>query len=920
VGRRSELAAIQQLLSDRAADVRALLLEGAPGIGKTTLWEAGCQLAAEAGYRVLTCRPAEPETGFAYAAVQDLFEDRDDVIAALPKLQRDALDAALLRTESQHASPDQRAVALAVRSVLQAIGEAGPFVVAVDDVQWLDRPSARALAFALRRLVGSQVRVLTSLRLAPGLSDPLNLPALGADQCVRLRLATMSDEAIGEVIRQALGRSLRSATRNRVYAAANGNPYYAIEIVRALGDSEPEPGEALPVPDDLSSVLRARLSRLTPETRNVLLLAAAMARPTLHAAATAVGSTDVLESALAEAEAASIAWGEGEYVRFVHPLMISTIYQSASASARRRAHARLAEASTDIEERARHLALATLDADPAVAAVLEEAAVHARLRGAPIAAAELFERGAQLTPETDADQRRRLGTLAAMYTFDSGDPALARTRLAELLLRASPGPERAHIGFELSTICWNDYGRCRDLLEAAIEDGEADANTLSRALSDRAYVEIGAGTLEAACDYAIRAGALAEGLADPFPLRHASCVLAHTLTLMGRDEEAAQALSRARSLMDYVRPAELEEPQSLTGRHLMWAGDLESGRAHLSTSLRRYETEGHELLKWETLLFLAELECLAGDWAEAARLAEESHEIVTEAGWLEVLDDVLSVRALVRALIGDVDGATTDATDALRRAKEQQAWWSAMKSRAVLGFLALSLGEHARAVEILRPVPDRLGTIGIREPGAFPCIPDLVESLVAIRELESAKALTAQLEEQGRALDRPLALATAARSTALISAALGDPDGALLSFARAFEQHERLSMPFELARTQLVHGEVLRRLKKKSPGRQALEAAVHAFDELGAPLWAQRARAGLSRLGGRPSTTELSPTERQVADRVAEGLTNKEVADQLFISAKTVEANLRRIYQKLGVRSRTELAARFRDDRVNRQS
>ncbi len=195
------------------------------------------------------------------------------------------------------------------------------------------------------------------------------------------------------------------------------------------------------------------------------------------------------------------------------------------------------------------------------------------------------------------------------------------------------------------------------------------------------------------------------------------------------------------------------------------------------------------------------------------------------------------------------------------------------------------------------------------EPGALPFIPDLAEALVALGELDRAKQLTDRLHEQGTTLDRPLALATAARCRGLIAAALGDPPGALLELERALTEHERVAIPFEFARTLLVHGETLRRMKRKREARASLEGARSRFEALGARLWEARADEALARIGGRAaSPTELSETERQVADVVALGFTNKETAERLFMSVKTVESNLRRIYRKLGIRSRAELA------------
>jgi DNA-binding CsgD family transcriptional regulator len=245
----------------------------------------------------------------------------------------------------------------------------------------------------------------------------------------------------------------------------------------------------------------------------------------------------------------------------------------------------------------------------------------------------------------------------------------------------------------------------------------------------------------------------------------------------------------------------------------------------------------------------------------------------------------------------------------LSRSEAQGNLIFAIRNRAVLGFVELSLGRHAEAVEVMDPVPETLDSMGVREPGAFPFLPDLIEPLLALGEVGRAKALIERLDEQGRALDRPLALAAAARCRALAAAISGDLAGAQRELDLALTEHARIAMPFELARTLLVRGDVLRRMKQKRSSRESLQRAARIFEALGAPLWIEKARSALDRVGGRPASAPgLSATERRVAELVAAGRRNKEVADELFISVKTVEANLRRVYQKLGVRSRTELA------------
>lgn len=911
VGREAELAVLARFVGGVGAGARALLLVGEPGIGKSTLWEVALELARDAGCRVRSCRPAEVETAFSYAALGDLLhDDLDDVLGALEAPQRRALEIALLRRESDGAPPDQRAVALSVLRALEALSAEHPLLVAVDDVQWLDRPSARALTFAIRRLQEARVGVLASLRLALEVEDALDLRGtLGDRGTRRLHVGPLGEADLGRMLRTRFTRSLPHPLVARVHEATNGNPLFALEVVRAVGGSEPSPGEPLPVPDDLREVLRARVGRLSLVAREALLLASAMARPTASSVREAHRGAADTAAGIAEAEEAGIVTIERDRIRFTHPLLASTVYWSSPAARRGEAHLRLAGTASDLEERARHLALAAEGPDERLASLAESAAWDVRWRGAPAAAAELAELACKLTPADEEGARLRRGRRAALNRFDAGDPPGAREMLETLLRGAPAGVERARLHYELSVTYWNDVGRCRELVLRALDEGEGDPNLLARAWGDLAFVEIHGGSLERAARHATEGIALAEPLENRFPLRLALGALGTALALMGRD--ASDVMARALSLEDGVWSADTEGPAELLGRQHLWAGDLDRGRTLFLEELHRYADRGFEALRWEALLRLAELECQAGNWAEAADRVAEANEIVLDAGLEEILDHVLYVRGLVRALTGEVDAARGDASEGLRRAEAQEDTYWAVKNRAVLGFVELSLGRHAEAVGVLDPVPETLEAMGVREPGAFPCLPDLIEALVATGDLVRAKAVTQRLGAQGKALDRPLALATAARGRALIAAALGDLPGAVLELDHALEEHERIPVPFDRARTLLVRGETLRRMKKKRLARESLERALAVFEELGAPLWAERARAGLSRLGGRPATPAgLTATERRVADLVAVGRTNREVADELFVSVRTVEANLRRVYQKLGVRSRTELAAR----------
>lgn len=259
--------------------------------------------------------------------------------------------------------------------------------------------------------------------------------------------------------------------------------------------------------------------------------------------------------------------------------------------------------------------------------------------------------------------------------------------------------------------------------------------------------------------------------------------------------------------------------------------------------------------------------------------------------------------------------ARLEALEGLRVAEAAGEVLLLIPNLAVLGFLELSLGRPAEADAHLSRAVELERQMGVREPAYFRVVPDEIEALVALGRLDQAEALLAPFEAAGRDLDRAWTIATGARCRALLSAARGDLAGASAAAVEAVQVHDRLPLPFELGRTLLVRGSVERRAKRKREARDTLTKASEVFDGLGAALWADKARAEMARIGGRaPSSLELTPTEDRVAALVAAGSTNREVADALFVSIHTVEANLKRIYRKLGIRSRSQLASTFHPD------
>src|SRR4051812_15137379 len=525
-GRDAELAAVDAFLDGGRDGLRALIVEGAPGIGKTTLWREAVARAEARGLTVLSCRPVETEAKLGFASLADLVAPLvDRALPSLPEPQRAALEVALLYAAPAGAGPDRRAVGTAVRSVLGGAAAEGPLLVAVDDVQWLDRASASALSFALRRLHASPILVLVALRLEPGGGDPLDLERGAPDGVTRLRLGPLTLSGLYHAIREQLGEVFPRPTLQRIAQASGGNPLLALELARALGEAgaRPLPGEPLPVPETLGALMEGRIRRLPAASREAVLVAASVA--SAHRALVAGVVGDRVDDALAAAERAGVVAIAGDRVRFTHPLLASAAYAAAPAESRRDVHRKLAGIVAEPEEQARHRALGAAGPDESVAAALDEAARRANGRGAPEAAAELAELACRLTPPERGEDRLRRTVELAEYEFRAGDTTHAqqlvesvrdgpasgplRARALELAARilhvagtsaeavtsceealaiAGGDPQlRARIHATLAQVCWHDFGLALEHARAAVDllDGVADPDpgTLSLALA-----------------------------------------------------------------------------------------------------------------------------------------------------------------------------------------------------------------------------------------------------------------------------------------------------------------------------------------------------------------------------------------------------------------------------------------------------
>jgi DNA-binding CsgD family transcriptional regulator len=907
LGRDEELAAIAGFLR-AGAPACAVVIDGEPGIGKTTVWRAAVDAAAARGFRALRARPAESEAKLAFSSLADLLGDAlGDALGELPGPQRRALEIALLLEDAEGARPDRRATAAGLLGSLRVLASAAPVIVAIDDVQWLDRPSAAALEFAARRLRDEPVALLLARRVAGVAPEPGLEQAVAEERRLGVPIGPLGFVPMNALLHERLGTVLPRPLLHRIHELSGGNPFFALELARRPERLERGGG----LPPTLEVLVRGRVEALPEQAQRAVLAAAAASQPTVELVEAVVGAPD----ALAPAEAARIVVLERGNVSFEHPLLASAAYAAADPAERREAHRRLGEHVGDPEERARHLALASTGPDEAVAGALEEGAARARARGAPASAAELSEQAALLTPpEQEADARRRAAD-AGYYHFESGDSGRSRELLEQVAAQLEAGPERAGVLIRLARVrsYADDLQAATELFlqaaEEAGEDGQLRARGLEGAATQLFRQRV---KLESAVEYAKAAAALADELGDEALLAEAlgSRLLAEAT--LGRPE-AAKTLDSALAMQEAAAGERiLAQPRWAAAIARMWWDEPATVRQTYEELVERGRESGDEGSLAYVYVMLAQADVLLGDLDRAERDAVAAREIAEQAGQQTLVAYARAVRALVEAQRGRATEARAEAEGALELGRETQGTPAGQLAIAALGLLDLSLGAAEAAAERLRPLVELVRAEQICEPGLTRFVVDQIEALGELGRIEEAAELLGWYEANAERLHRPSALAAALRCRGLLAAAAGNVDDSLGLFERALAEHEEVELPFDRARTLLAYGAALRRAKRKADARKALEGAAAAFQALGAEVFAERARSELARIGGRRrSEGGLTPTERQIAGLVAEGRSNKEVAAALFVSVKTVEANLSRVYAKLGIRSRAALASRL---------
>jgi DNA-binding CsgD family transcriptional regulator len=916
IGRGAELEVLRAFVARAGEGPGSLLLEGEAGAGKTTLWSAGCDAARDAGLRVLEAQPLGAEAGLSFAALTDLLAGAHDVFAELPTPQAHALRVALLLEAVGDVPADERAVGHGLLGVLRALAATVPVLVAVDDIQWLDAATARVLAFAARRLTSEHVALLLSLRRGAGSAPPFD-PGRSLPDLMSLPIGPLGPDAVHRLVEARLGLVLPRPTLMQVWTTSGGNPFFALELARALAqqDSRHVPGEPLAVPTALRDLIGTRIRALSDDAREALLCAAALADPRLDlvSRAIALDAGEVLAPAI-EAEIVEI----GEHrVRFGHPLLAAAVYETASAERRRAVHRKLAGLVSSEEERARHLASGSDGPDENVAAQLERAALSARDLGAPVVAAELGERAAALTPEDrPADARRRLSD-AAFWTFEAGDARRARQYLDEVLADAEPGVERARTLIRLARVRSydDDIAASRELCLAAIPEASGEPALEAQAREGAASSSFRLRRyLVEALEHAARAAALAHEASRRDLEAEALATKAVIEAILGRDEAATTSEASLALQGETEQRRVMSQPAFTASVVEFWREDLDGARARLHSLLERADRMHDESSLPYLHVMLGQVECVAGRLDAALRHAWEEIERARQAGQETLVAYLLAVAAWAHAHAGAVEAARARAEEALELAERTSgvpAWFFAVSA---LGQLELARGDARAADARLGPLVAFVRKQEMCEPGAIWCVVDAVEALIELGGLDQAREVLDWYEGNAIRLGRVAARANARRCRGRLAAATGDRDGALASFREALDLHRRMPRPLDEGRTLLALGAAQRRAKERRAARDTLMRARAMLTDAGARLWSERADAELARIGGRaPSANELTPVERRVAELVASGRTNKEVAAALFLSTRTVEGHLSRIYAKLAVRSRVELAARLRD-------
>jgi ATP/maltotriose-dependent transcriptional regulator MalT len=907
-GRDPERSIIGGLLEGaRESRSGVLVIRGEAGVGKSALLDDAREQAS--GMQVLACAGAEAESALPFAALHQLLRPVLDHLEQVPRPQADALQGALGLAAGR--GGDRFLVSLAILSLLAEAADERPLLCLVDDAHWLDDASADALVFVARRLEAEAIVLLFAAREG-------DVREFVAPELAELRLAGLDPEAAAALLDRHAGTALSPETRARLIEATGGHPLALLELPSTLSEEQLAGGEPLltplPVSARLERAFLARVRELAEETQTLLLVAAADDTGELSTVLGAAARLDVGAEALDAAQEAGLATLRGTELELRHPLVRSAVYQGASLSQRQAVHRALASVlagDAEADRRAWHRAAASIGPDPTVVAELEQAAGRAQQRSGFVAASLAYERAAAFTP--DESERARLLTAAAENAWFGG--RLERTRM--LLERARPVAseplQRADIDRYLGLAELTGGApaeACRLLVRSSAAvapvDGERALQLLNLASVAALYADDDAAAVT-----------IAE-LAREIDIEDTPFARALVGLLVGLGAYYAGDLTRAAASLRSTMSLEAElERDALDarrvallfgGRAAAFLGDDEAARRSGQLAAAHARAEGALGVLAPILPRLVHTEMWAGRWPAASANAREGLRLAREIGQLDLVAYQLVLLALIAAHRGQEDECRALATQGHELATARRFTFVVSLANWALTLLELELGRTEEALLRAREVSTRSGGFS---SAVFMAGLDRIEAAVHAGDVATAHDWLADYEPWAKCAGATWARAVALHGCALLA---DDDEESERLFGAALDMHARAARPFERARTQLAFGEFLRRARRPRDAREHLRAALDRFEALGAELWAERARVELRASGqtarrrGADTRDQLTEQELQIAHFVAQGLSNREVAAQLFLSPRTIAAHLRNVFRKLGISSRTELA------------
>jgi DNA-binding CsgD family transcriptional regulator/tetratricopeptide (TPR) repeat protein len=906
LGREAELAAITELLGDLSVDVRGAVLEGEAGIGKSTVWAAAVEMARAGLWTVLSTRGNQSETGLSFSGLSDLLDPVvDGVLDKLPEPQRLALEVALLRRAPEGEMVGPRELAAAVLGTLRALSVQAPVLLAIDDVQWVDQPTLSALQFALRRLDGVPLRVLATRR-TDGVVPAAPLPA--TIEGLRLIPIGPVDAA---VVRQMLTARLDLVLSDRVVdglvAQTGGNPFWALELAATTHTGPP--GAPVSMPQSLAVLVSQRLDGLPGPTRQALLAVSALPQPSIALASRALASVvDDPTGAIDAAVTAGVLAESDGRLWPSHPLLGSAALEALPPVERTQLHARLASIVEDDEQRARHTARAARECpDEAVAVSLDAGAGTARSRGAFAAAAELAEQAVTFTPPDDGvSVARRHTTVAELYS-QAGDIERAEASAA-ISWRLPEAEQRRVLPLLVEATYWlHGTPAAQEILIPLLDDEALDAHT--RAVATALAADVGDGKetprgvlARAALDLFSRV----EEEPDPFGMSTALVFLA-LARLDAGEGISFDAMDRVAELQrDLPHVLATQRAEVVLACWYRCVDDLDRSRTALHAAIADARDHGEDSALAVLYGNLALSEVWAGQYLRAQEAIGEGWRHWSRTGFPPLT--LVGADVLLRLLTDDIPGAWALIAGSLAVDGTAYPDTNRVVGGHLLGLAALLQGDAEQAVTHLSDAYTMAHESGRADPGRRHRLEsDLGQALVLTGRLDDAAALAKEQLALGERTRRPTVLGVGLRIQGLVLSARGDLVAATETLRRAVAEHERSPLPLELGRSLLALAQTCRRRKLRSEAVQVAQAALECFVGIGATAFVRQAQAELDRSQRSRSGALLTGAERQVADLVAGGASNREVAAHLFTSVRTVEGHLAAIYRKLGIRSRTEL-------------